>query len=86
MEKARKEVGKKNDLFSVWGELKPFCNLSNQLIYEFPDRVVVVVYIKGDVANISIRGKSNVRKFTLDSINGIPGPLAADMKMQLEQR
>ena len=71
MEKARGEVGEKLIYFQYGGNLSLSSNLSNQLIYEFPDKVVVVVYIKGDVANISIRGKGNIRKLTLIAIDGI---------------
>jgi single-stranded DNA-specific DHH superfamily exonuclease len=73
MEKARKEVGKNMIYFQYGGNLSLSSNLANQLIYEFPDKIVVVVFIKGDVANISIRGKGNIRKLTLDAISGIDG-------------
>lgn len=73
MEKARALAGKNLIYFQYGGSLSLSANLSNQLIYEFPDKVVVVVYISGDVANISIRGKGNVRKLTLDAIEQIPG-------------
>lgn len=73
MEKARKEAGKNMIYFQYGGNLSLSSNLANQLIYEFPDRLVVVVYIKGDVANISIRGKGNIRKITLEVISDIEG-------------
>jgi oligoribonuclease NrnB/cAMP/cGMP phosphodiesterase (DHH superfamily) len=73
MERARKESKKNLIYFQYGGNFSLSANLANQLIYEFPNKLVVVVYIKGDVANISIRGKGNIRKLTIDSISGIDG-------------
>jgi len=73
MEKARALAGKNLIYFQYGGSLSLSANLSNQLIYEFPDKIVVVVFISGDVANISIRGKGNIRKLTLEAIEEIPG-------------
>jgi len=73
IEKARALADKNLIYFQYGGSLSLSANLSNQLIYEFPDKVVVVVYISEDVANISIRGKGNVRKLTLEAIEEIPG-------------
>ncbi len=73
MEKARALADKNMIYFQYGGSLSLSANLSNQLIYEFPDKIVVVVFISGDVANISIRGKGNVRKLTLEAIEEIPG-------------
>ena len=74
MEKARELAGKKMIYFQYGGNLSLSGNLSNQLIYEYPDKIaIVVVYINGDIANISLRGKGNIRKLTLDAIEGIEG-------------
>lgn len=75
MEKSRKHMTKKMIYFQYGGSLSLSGNLANQLIYEFPDRSIVVVYINGDIANISLRGKEGVdiRKLTLEAIEGIEG-------------
>ncbi len=74
MEKARELAGKKSIYFQYGGNLSLSGNLSNQLIYEFPDKeVIIVVYINGDIANISLRGNGNIRKLTLEAIKGIEG-------------
>jgi single-stranded DNA-specific DHH superfamily exonuclease len=73
MKKAREQVDEKLIYFQYGGTLSLSGNLSNQLIYEFPDKIIVVVYIKGDVANISLRGGKDIRKLTLESIEGISG-------------
>ncbi|MEK6859572.1 MAG: DHH family phosphoesterase [Nanoarchaeota archaeon] len=71
MEKARELAEKKLIYFQYGGNLSLSANLANQLIYEYPDKIIVVVYISGDVANISLRGKNNIRKLTLEAIKGI---------------
>lgn len=74
MEKARELAGKKLIYFQYGGSLSLSGNLANQLIYEYPNiNLIVVVFINGDIANISLRGKGNIRKLTLDAIFGIEG-------------
>ena len=72
MEKAREFVEKKMIYFQYGGSLSMSGNIANQLIYEFPDKTVIVVFINGDIANISMRGKG-VRKLTLEALKGIEG-------------
>jgi single-stranded DNA-specific DHH superfamily exonuclease len=73
MEKARKLAGKKFIYFQYGGSLSLSANLANQLSFEFPDKIIVVAYINKDIANISLRGKKDVRKLTLEAISGIEG-------------
>jgi len=73
MKKAREQASEKLIYFQYGGSLSLSGNLSNQLIYEYPDKIIVVVFIKGDVANISLRGGKDIRKLTLESIKGIDG-------------
>jgi len=72
IEKARKEKAEKLIYFQYGGEFSLSANIANQLSFEFSDKVIVVVYLKGDVANISLRGK-NIREITLKAIEGIEG-------------
>lgn len=81
MERARKFAKKKLLYFQYGGSLSISANLANQLIYEFPEKIVVVAYINGDIANISIRGKGNIRKFTLDAISDIDGATGGGHEM-----
>jgi len=72
MERARGEVGEKIVYFQYGGDLSLSANLANNLIYEFPEKIVVVVYVKGNLANVSIRGRSvDVRDIMLKSIEGL---------------
>jgi len=75
MEKARFNTHQKLLYFQYGGSLSLSANLANQLIYEFPDKLVVVAYINGDIANISIRAREgrDIRKLTLEAISGIEG-------------
>ncbi|MEK6830428.1 MAG: DHHA1 domain-containing protein [Nanoarchaeota archaeon] len=71
IKKAKEQVKDKIIFFQYGGELSLSYNIANELMFEFPDRIVVVVYVKDDIANISLRGK-NVRKLTLSAIKNIP--------------
>lgn len=74
MEKARKQKGDKLLYFQYGGKLSLSANLSNQLIYEFPKKIVVVAYLNKDIANISIRGNDKeILGLTLEAIKGIEG-------------
>ncbi len=73
IKKAREQACENLIYFQYGGNLSLSGNISNQLIYEYPDKIIVVVYIKGDVANISLRGGKDIRKLTLSAIEGIPG-------------
>jgi len=71
--KARESSENNLIYFQYGGQLSLSADISNQLIYEFPEKIIVVVYIRGDVANISLRGKGDIRKLTLEAIEGIEG-------------
>jgi single-stranded DNA-specific DHH superfamily exonuclease len=53
--------------FRYGGDLSISGELSNELSYNFPDKVIVVAYVKGIKINVSLRGKK-VRKAFLESI------------------
>lgn len=61
IEKAEREVGDKMIWFEYGGELSISADVSNELSYKYPDRVIVVAYRKGSLVNISMRGKG-IRK------------------------
>ena len=60
LKKANKigENSKKILFFQYGGELSISSDLSNHLIYQFPNKVIVVIYISGMKASISVRGKN----------------------------
>ncbi|MFH1325450.1 MAG: DHHA1 domain-containing protein [archaeon] len=59
VEKASKMArnDKKILFFKYSGDLSISSDLSNELMYRFPEKVIVVAYISGVKANISVRGK-----------------------------
>jgi single-stranded DNA-specific DHH superfamily exonuclease len=77
--KYRKFLGKaveeeehsKNVLFFKYGgDLSISADLSNELSFMFPKKVVLVAYMKGDQVNISVRGKK-VREKIVKIIEGL---------------
>ncbi|MBA7634036.1 hypothetical protein ES703_41610 [subsurface metagenome] len=56
--------------FQYSGDLSISSDLSNELSYLFPKKIIVVIYIIGLKANISVRGKK-IRKATLSEIHPI---------------
>jgi len=66
-------IGKKQGkmlFFQYGGDLSISGDLANELSYFFPDKLIVVVYIKGVKANISIRGKKS-RDILLEAIKDL---------------
>ena len=57
--------------FQYGGDLSISSDLSNQLIYNFPSRIIVVIYAMGAKANISVRGKGS-RDRLVRAIEGLP--------------
>src|SRR3989344_1617678 len=73
LSKAKKLYGKDRILFFKYsGDLSISGELSNELCYLFPEKIVIVAYIKGMKANLSLRGK-NIREMFLKSIEGVSG-------------
>lgn len=71
LEKARNNSGDKKVLFFQYGgDLSISSDLSNQLSFEFPKKIIVVIYIAGMKANISVRGKK-IREKVLKAIEGL---------------
>lgn len=73
VEKAKKFAKGKVLFFQYGGELSLSADIANELFFSFPEKLVVVAYIKGDKANISLRWKKDVREITLKAIEGLEG-------------
>ena len=71
LEKAKKLSKGKILFFQYGGDLSLSADLANELSYIYPAKIVIVTYIKGSKANISIRGEKNIRDFTLKALKGI---------------
>lgn len=59
--------------FQYGGDFSLSADIANELFYRFPGKVIVVAYIKGTNANVSLRGNIDIRKLTLNAIKGIEG-------------
>tara|TARA_Y100000310_G_scaffold161721_1_gene161632 strand:+ start:14086 stop:15138 length:1053 start_codon:yes stop_codon:yes gene_type:complete len=71
LEKAKSLTSLSNKLlfFQYGGDLSISSDLSNELNYLFPEKIVVVVYVSGIKASISVRGEK-VREMILKIIEG----------------
>ncbi|MEK6825475.1 MAG: DHHA1 domain-containing protein [Nanoarchaeota archaeon] len=54
---AEKEVSENIIFFTYAGETSMSASIANYLCYHYPKRVVAVAYMKGEISNISLRGK-----------------------------
>jgi len=55
--------------FQYGGDLSLSADISNELYYRHPDKIIVVAYLTGAKANLSLRGE-HVRDLTIKSIQG----------------
>jgi len=72
LEKTKRFVKDKLIYFQYGGDLSLSSDIANELSYRFPGKIIVVAFIKGSKANISLRGE-NVKKITLKAIEGLEG-------------
>lgn len=61
--------------FQYAGDLSISADLSNELSYFYPEKIIIVVYIIGMKANISVRGRK-IRDTILKAIEGLEGATA----------
>lgn len=75
LEKAKKfaRSSKRIVFFQYGGELSLSGDLANELYYRFPGKVIIVAYLKGDIANISVRGNIDILSLTTTAVKNIKG-------------
>jgi len=73
LEKAKKLEKEKMIFFYYSGEIGLNRDLSNELMYIYPDKIIVVGFVKNGKANVSLRWKKDIRKLGLKAIEGIEG-------------
>lgn len=71
IEKARKFSKGSVLFFQYGGELSLSADISNELFFLFPNKVIAVAYIKGAKANVSLRWKKDIRRITLEAIKNL---------------
>lgn len=72
IQEAKKQIGDEMIFFYYGGDTSMSSDLSNELSYLYPKHIICIVFIKGDLANISLRGK-NVKKILEDILPEIEG-------------
>jgi len=71
-----KNLGKSRSkllFFQYSGNLSLSGELANELYYNFPKKMVIVAYIKGEEAKLSIRGYLDVREITKNAVEKVGG-------------
>ncbi len=72
LEKAKNNFDESEEIlfFEYGGDLSISADLANELSFIFPKKIIIVAYIKGIKANISVRGKK-IREIILKSIKNL---------------
>lgn len=75
LEKAKSLKHEKSIFFRYSGDLSISRELSDELAYNFPEKLVIVVYVKGEKANVSLRGggKKDMAAVLAKALEGIEG-------------
>ncbi len=73
VKKAEKEIQGKLLFFTYAGEMSLSQHLSNKLIYDHPNLIIVVGFRTGGRIKFSLRGFIDVRSLTLEAFKDIPG-------------
>ena len=75
LERAKNEVSGKLIFFSYSGEMSLSAELSNELIHIYPDKYVVIAYLRQGLVNLSLRGKKVLKIFEKlkGEISGLEG-------------
>jgi single-stranded DNA-specific DHH superfamily exonuclease len=73
IEKAKSAITENKILFFQYsGDMSISADLSNELTFLYPKKIIIVAYVKGIKANISVRGKK-IRELFLKAIEGLEG-------------
>jgi len=73
LKKAEECVEDKIIWFRYAGDMSINQYVANQLFYKYPGKIIVLVYAKGNIANVSLRWEKDIRVPTVEAIKGIDG-------------
>ena len=73
LEKARENIDENLLYFTYSGDMSISQYVSNKLMYEFPNKVIVIVYTKGNIANVSLRWSKDIRVPVVNTVKEIEG-------------
>lgn len=73
--KAEKKISQKSIFFEYRGETSMSADIANKLNYLYPEKIIIVAYVKGNRVNLSIRGKNVKKKIEplLDNLSSATG-------------
>jgi len=92
IERAKEKAEKTKEkaiFFKYSGELSISSEIANELFFLFPEKTIVVAYVKGEKVNISLRGAKDMRVLVQNALKGIEGtggghPRACGATIQLK--
>ena len=73
LKKAEDSIEENLIWYSYAGDLSINQYIANELFYRYPHKVIVVIYGKSDIVNISLRWEKDIRLATVNAIKGIEG-------------
>ncbi len=85
LERAKDCSEEKYVFFNYGGDMSMSSDLSNELMYLHPDKLIVVAYSSGPITNISMRGK-NVKKILAEIISNLNGATGGGHEMAVGSR
>jgi len=71
LEKAEKLSKRDIIFFQYRGNLSISAEIANALLYKYPEKIIVVSYLKGEMAKISIRSGKNIKEIVARALEGI---------------
>ena len=71
LKKSEEHITKEMVFFTYSGDLSINQYVSNELFYRHPDKVIVTIYTKGNIANLSLRWRGDIRTATVNAIKDI---------------
>ena len=73
LKKVESTPGKNILFFNYAGDLSISQYTANELVYKHPEKAVIVAYTKGNISNVSLRWKKDIRTATINALKGIEG-------------
>lgn len=73
LKKAESQIDGDLLFFTYSGDMSISQYTANELIYRHPDKIIVVAYNKGSMANVSLRWNKDIRIVTVNAVSQIEG-------------
>lgn len=73
LRKSKTSVRDEVVFFTYSGDLSINQYISNALFYKYPNKIIICIYIKGNIANLSTRWKEDIRTALVNAIKNIEG-------------